>query len=149
VVAVSRDAGPTADGLGPSGGEHDESGLRSARLRCITRPMPWIAEITCRELAERLARPAGERPVLLDVRFEREHALVALPGSVLIPLPELEQRVAELEPHRGREVVVYCHHGVRSRTGAAILLANGWKAVSLEGGIHEWACDVDPSLPRY
>lgn len=111
--------------------------------------MPWIPEITCRELAARLEGAEEQRPALLDVRFEREHALVALPGSVLIPLPELEQRVEELEPLRGREVVVYCHHGVRSRTGAAILLAHGFKAVSLEGGIHEWACDLDPSMPRY
>jgi rhodanese-related sulfurtransferase len=72
-----------------------------------------------------------------------------LPRSVLIPLPELERRVDELEALRGREVVVYCHHGIRSRTGAAILLARGHEAVSLAGGIHHWACDIDPSMPRY
>lgn len=111
--------------------------------------MPWIPEITCRELADRLEGPPEARPALLDVRFEREHAFVALPGSVLIPLPDLERRADELEPLRGRQVVVYCHHGVRSRTGAAILLARGLDAVSLEGGIHEWACTIAPGMPRY
>lgn len=111
--------------------------------------MPWIDELSPEQLAARLAGPPAQRPALLDVRFEREHRLVALPDSLLIPLPELERRLAELAPLRGRELVVYCHHGVRSRTGAAICLRAGFKALSLAGGIHRWACDVDPSMPRY
>ena len=101
------------------------------------------------ELAERLRAPEAERPVLVDVRGPDEHELVALPGSLLIPLPELAVRADELDAFTGREVVVYCHHGIRSLTGAALLRARGLDAVSLHGGIDLYACAVDPGLPRY
>lgn len=111
--------------------------------------MQSVREITPSQLAARLAGPAAERPVLLDVRWPQEHQYVALPGSILIPLDELEARVTELDAFRGREVVVYCHHGVRSLTGASICAAHGLEAASLQGGIHLWACELDPSMPRY
>ena len=108
-----------------------------------------IPEIDAPTLAARLAGPPESRPVLLDVRFPEEHAHVALPGSLLIPLPELDERAEELEAHRGRTFVVYCHHGVRSLDGTAYLLARGLDAVSLRGGIDLYARQVDPRLPRY
>ncbi|ATB46943.1 rhodanese-like domain-containing protein [Corallococcus macrosporus] len=108
-----------------------------------------IPEIAPARLAELLAGPAESRPALLDVRFPHEHAWVALPDSLLIPLPELEERADELEPLRGRSVVVYCHHGVRSLDGAAYLMSLGIDAVSLRGGIDLYARQVDPTLSRY
>lgn len=108
-----------------------------------------IPEISPADLAVQLARPPEERPTLLDVRFPDEHSYVALPGSVLIPLPELEERAEELEVFQGRPVVVYCHHGVRSLHGAAYLRARGLDAVSLQGGIDLYSLVVDPRLPRY
>ena len=108
-----------------------------------------IPEISPARLAELLAGPAESRPALLDVRFPDEHAWVALPDSVLIPLPELDERADELEALRGRPVVVYCHHGVRSLDGAAYLLSRGLEAVSLRGGIDLYSLQVDPTLPRY
>lgn len=92
------------------------------------------------------SRPA---PLLLDVRNPDEWALVQLPDSTLIPLGALEDRVAELEPHRERPIVVLCHHGVRSLYGAEYLRSLGFRATSMEGGIDAWAAQVDPSLPRY
>jgi rhodanese-related sulfurtransferase len=91
---------------------------------------------------------SGRRVLLLDVRQPEEHAFCALPGSVLIPLGELMGRVDEVQPE-GALVVVYCHHGVRSLSGAAILQRAGIEAVSLAGGIDRWAQTVDPSVPRY
>jgi rhodanese-related sulfurtransferase len=108
-----------------------------------------IPEISPQELAARLQLPQAERPALLDVRFPHEHAHVALPDSLLIPLPELLERAEELEPLRGREVVVYCHHGVRSLDGTALLQGMGFSAASLRGGIDLYARAVDPRLPRY
>jgi rhodanese-related sulfurtransferase len=57
-------------------------------------------------------------------------------------------RVEEVQPD-GAAVVVYCHHGVRSLSGAAILGRAGIEALSLAGGIDRWALTVDPSVPRY
>jgi rhodanese-related sulfurtransferase len=109
-------------------------------------PVPEIDPAT---LAAQLSSPPGSRPVLLDVRYPHEHAYVALPDSVLIPLPELDERAEELEAFRGRPVVVYCHHGVRSLSGAAYLRSRGLEAVSLRGGIDLYSLTVDPQLPRY
>jgi rhodanese-related sulfurtransferase len=99
-------------------------------------------------LAKKLA--TGEPVYLLDVREPWEHAHCRLPESVLIPLGELPEHIADVEPAPGATVVVYCHHGIRSLSGAAILEANGIpEAYSLAGGIEAWSVHVDPSVPRY
>ncbi len=92
----------------------------------------------------------GGAPVLLvDVRQPEEHVYCNLPGSLLIPLGELKARVQEIEPGEAL-VVVYCHHGVRSLSGAAILAQAGIPNVaSLAGGIDRWSLTVDPGVPRY
>jgi rhodanese-related sulfurtransferase len=104
-------------------------------------------QIEVQELAERLARPEGERPHLVDVRDPEEFAYARLPDAQLIPLHELAARVGEVP--EGRDVVVYCHHGIRSLPGAAILNAAGRRATSLRGGIDAWSRLIDPKLPRY
>jgi rhodanese-related sulfurtransferase len=109
-------------------------------------PVPQLEPLA---LAEKLRGPAEARPALLDVRTHAEHQIVALAGSLLIPLHELQERADELEALRGREVVVYCHHGVRSLSGAAFLGALGFLASSLRGGVDLYALQVDPTLPRY
>lgn len=94
------------------------------------------------------ARQAGRPLVLVDCREPWEHEIVHLPDAVLIPLGQLALRADEV-PRTG-EVIVYCHHGVRSRRGAAILRHLGLtSARSLAGGIDEWSLSIDPSLPRY
>jgi rhodanese-related sulfurtransferase len=107
-----------------------------------------VREIGPALLAQRLARP-GEPPVLLDVRTPEEHALVALPGSLLVPLQEFGERIGELDALKGKEVVVYCHSGMRSFHAAAFLASRGVEASSLAGGIDRYSVEVDPALPRY
>ncbi len=107
-----------------------------------------VREIAPSALHQQLTGP-GAHPVLLDVRTPAEHALVALPGSVLVPLQEFNQRLAELDALQGQPVVVYCHTGVRSFHAAAFLATRGVDAASLAGGIERYALEVDPSLPRY
>ncbi|HUR54167.1 MAG TPA: rhodanese-like domain-containing protein [Gemmataceae bacterium] len=92
---------------------------------------------------------AGEPVYLVDVRGYDEHAYCHLPDSLLVPLPELVGRVEEVQPPAGAHVVVYCHHGVRSLSGAAILQRAGIEASSLSGGIDAWSLTVDPTVPRY
>jgi adenylyltransferase/sulfurtransferase len=107
-----------------------------------------VAQINVNELAAKLA--AGEPVYLLDVRQPDEHAVAALPGSTLIPLGELAGRAAEVEPPAGALVVVYCHHGVRSLTGAYLLQQAGVGSVaSLAGGIDAWSRQIDSAVPRY
>jgi rhodanese-related sulfurtransferase len=107
-----------------------------------------IAQIKPAELKRKL--DAGEPVVLLDVRNYDEHAYCRLADSVLIPLGELAGRVEEVEPPADALVVVYCHHGVRSLTGAAILAQAGiGNVASLSGGIEAWSTQIDPAVPRY
>jgi rhodanese-related sulfurtransferase len=108
-----------------------------------------VPEISPENLAARLKGPETARPILVDVRTPEEHATVALPGSMLLPLQELESLNKEVAALAGKEVVVYCHHGVRSRSGAAYLQAHGVTASSLAGGIDAYAVRIDPKLKRY
>jgi rhodanese-related sulfurtransferase len=107
-----------------------------------------IREISVEELSKAIAE--GRAPALVDVRTEGENAVAAIEPCTLVPLHELPGRVEELEALRGKPVVVYCHHGVRSRSGAAILEAAGFTDVaSLRGGIDAWSIRIDPRVPRY
>jgi len=107
-----------------------------------------VPQITPRELALMLAN--DRRVYLLDVRQPSEHEVAALAGSTLIPLGELATRADEVQPTEGALVVVYCHHGVRSLSGAALLERLGFRSVvSLAGGIDAWSCEVDATVPRY
>ena len=86
--------------------------------------------------------------VLLDVREVWEYQLVHIEGAVSIPLGELPRRFRELSPID--EIVVYCHHGMRSLDAAYLLEQLGFKSVlSLVGGIDRWTSEIDPNLQRY
>ena len=86
--------------------------------------------------------------VLLDVREPGEYATAHIAGSTLMSLRTLPARVHELD--RGAEIIVYCHHGVRSEMAGNYLLEQGFTQVShLAGGIDRWSTEVDASVPRY
>ena len=102
--------------------------------------------ITVDDLKSRMDR--GDAPFLLDVREPFEHQLAALPGAVLIPMGEIPARQQALDPDD--EIVVYCHHGIRSANVTAFLRHHGFaRARNLQGGIDRWAAQVDPSMARY
>ena len=104
--------------------------------------------MTPTELAEKLRSPAP--PCLLDVRELQEHALVALPHSTLIPLGQLLQRAGEIAAWKNADVVVYCHHGIRSLHAIGLLRQLGFTSLhNLSGGIDQWSVEVDARLPRY
>ena len=91
---------------------------------------------------------AKERPWLLDVREPWEYSTARLEGATLIPLGELAGRVDEVP--RDVDLVVYCHHGMRSARAVTMLRHAGWARVrNLAGGIDAWSVEVDPQMPRY
>jgi rhodanese-related sulfurtransferase/rubrerythrin len=78
----------------------------------------------------------GER-TLLDVRQDFEYAEGHLPGARHIPLPELSERLNELE--RDLPIMTYCRSGKRSLAAANMLSGQGFQeVVSLEGGMLAW-----------
>ena len=91
---------------------------------------------------------SGRDFVLLDVREAWEYQLVHIEGAVSIPLGELPKRFGELSPID--EIVVYCHHGMRSLDAVYLLQQLGFKSVlSVVGGIDQWASEIAPDLERY
>ncbi len=85
---------------------------------------------------------------ILDVRERWEYDLVHLHSAVLRPLGFLAVNPPDLD--KNRPVVVYCHHGVRSLRGCAVLEAIGFKEVyNLAGGIDLYAQTTDPTMPTY
>jgi sulfur-carrier protein adenylyltransferase/sulfurtransferase len=104
------------------------------------------SEITPAELAQRLSR--GDAPDIIDVREPYEWQIARIPSARLIPLGTLHREASSLDP--SREIVVYCHHGIRSAHAAEQLRAVGFTRVrNLTGGIARWSDDVDPTVPKY
>lgn len=96
-------------------------------------------EVTPEEL-QQLLHQSNDAFALIDVRHPDEHALARIPGSVLIPLPQLQAQAAELaEALEGKTIVTHCHLGMRSLKAAAILRSVGLhNTKSLAGGIDAW-----------
>ena len=90
----------------------------------------------------------GKDFILLDVREQHEYKLAHIEGTKLIPIGEIPHRATELNPYA--EIVVYCHHGIRSLDATYLLQQIGFKHVSrLVGGIDRWAREIDPSIIQY
>ena len=105
-------------------------------------------EIHCRSVREKLV--AGAELLLLDCREPKEYELVHLSDATLLPMDELPGRIDELEPHRGKEIIVYCHLGIRSLQVATWMREQGFlQAKSMIGGIEQWAQEIDRNLARY
>ena len=87
-------------------------------------------------------------PLLLDVREEWECEYCHIDGSILIPMGQVPAHLEELD--KERESVVICHHGIRSRHIGMYLEHAGFSdVINLEGGVEQWATDIDPSMRRY
>ncbi|MEZ5671531.1 MAG: rhodanese-like domain-containing protein [Thiotrichaceae bacterium] len=88
------------------------------------------------------------RPILLDVREPWEFKVCHIDGSQLIPMREIPSKISALDPQQ--EIVVICHHGIRSRQVCYFLENNGFtRVINLTGGVAAWARDVDPQMTVY
>lgn len=91
---------------------------------------------------------AGHTPRLLDVREPWEFATCHIEGSELIPMREVQNALNELD--KNEEIVVICHHGIRSRVIARMLEQVGFtRVINLSTGVDGWAKEVDPDMPTY
>lgn len=107
---------------------------------------PEKHEMSVHELKRKLDQ---DEPIqLIDVREPMEHQIVHLEEARLIPLNDLPQHTDQLDPNT--EIVLHCHHGMRSMQAAYYLYQNGFQNVkSLTGGIDQWAVEIDLALNRY
>jgi molybdopterin/thiamine biosynthesis adenylyltransferase/rhodanese-related sulfurtransferase len=104
-----------------------------------------IPQMTVHELKQRM--DAGEEVFILDVREPYEYQIANI-GGKLIPLNDVPQRLAEIDP--AQEIVVQCRSGARSQRVAEFLKQNGYsRVVNLAGGILAWSDQIDPSVQKY
>lgn len=85
--------------------------------------------------------------VFLDVREDWERDICAINGDVHIPMGQLTSKHNELP--KEKTIIIYCHTGNRSLRAALFLKQLGFNAVSMKGGIEEWALKTDETMERY
>ncbi len=104
-----------------------------------------IPQMSVRELKQRM--DAGEEVFILDVREPYEYQIANI-GGKLIPLNDVPQRIAEIDP--SQEIVVQCRSGARSQRVAEFLKQNGYgRVANLAGGILAWSDQIDPKVQKY
>ena len=109
-------------------------------------PASPVRSATPAEIRRRL--DGGEDLLLVDVREPEELAIACIKGALLRPMSRAEEWIDTL-PREG-ELVIVCHHGMRSMHVALALAARGHTNVTnLTGGIDLWSAQVDPAVPRY
>ena len=87
----------------------------------------------------------AEGALAVDVREPEEWEAGHVDGSLWIPLGELQDRAGELP--RDRPLVIVCRSGSRSGYAADALVAAGYDASNLAGGLHAWAAAALPLVP--
>lgn len=103
--------------------------------------------MTVRELKEQLDKGTPNL-VVIDVREPWELNVCSLPGAVSIPMRAIPARYPELP--KDAEIVVMCHHGIRSQQVANYLERMGFdKLNNLVGGVAAWAREIDPNMATY
>lgn len=110
-----------------------------------------MAEMTVQELKALLDSNANDY-VLIDVRNPNEYQIAQIPGSVLIPLPDIEngsaiQKVKDLA--NGSRLIAHCKMGGRSAKALGILQEAGIEGINVKGGINAWSKEIDPAVPLY
>ncbi|NEP51756.1 MAG: molybdopterin-synthase adenylyltransferase MoeB [Moorea sp. SIO3C2] len=110
-----------------------------------------IKEMNVQELKELIDSGADDF-VLIDVRNPHEYDIAKISGSVLVPLPDIEQgsgvaKVKELV--NGHRLIAHCKKGGRSAKALGILKEAGIEGINVKGGITAWSQEIDSSVPQY
>ena len=97
--------------------------------------------ITAQEAKKLMDREEGY--IILDVRTEEEYVQGHIPGAILIPDYEIEQKAEEILTDRNQMILVYCRSGRRSKNAAQTLLELGYTDIREFGGIIDWPYEIE------
>jgi len=114
-----------------AGGAWAIFGNNNANSESVQSSLPQ--EINVDEAHERYQ--AGD--FILDIRTQEEWDDYHIPGSTLVPLDEIRNRLSEIP--QDQNIIVVCRSGNRSQVGRNILLDAGYISVtSMDGGVSDW-----------
>ena len=122
---ISDDSDAEIDGVTGASATPDQKAA-------VTSVVAIISGAEAREIYE-----SNDSAILLDVRNQDEFDEVSIPGSILIPVDELESRLSEL-PDKDTVIIVYCRAGRRSEIASDILAENGFTSIFNMETISNW-----------
>ena len=86
---------------------------------------------------------SGEEHIILDTREQDEFDEVHIPGAILIPYTEIENKAEEMLPDKDKLILVYCRSGRRSKIAAESLAKLGYTNIKEFGGIIDWPYEIE------
>ena len=86
---------------------------------------------------------SGKEHIILDTREQNEYDEGHIPGAILIPYTEIENKAEEMIPDKDKLILVYCRSGRRSKIAAESLVNLGYTNVKEFGGIIDWHYEVE------
>ena len=81
--------------------------------------------------------------IILDVREQDEYDEAHIPGAILIPYTQIEEKANEMLPDKEQLILVYCRGGRRSKIAAEALVKLGYTNIKEFGGIIDWPYEVE------
>ena len=81
--------------------------------------------------------------IILDVREQDEYDAGHIPGAILIPYTQIEEKANEMLPDKEQLILVYCRSGRRSKIAAEALVKLGYTNIKEFGGIMDWPYEVE------
>ena len=86
---------------------------------------------------------SGEEHIILDTREQDEFDAGHIPGAILIPYTEIENKAEEMLPDKDKLILVYCRSGRRSKIAAECLAKLEYTNIKEFGGIIDWPYEVE------
>ena len=86
---------------------------------------------------------SGEEHIILDTREQDEFDEGHIPGAILIPYTEIENKAEAMLPDKDKLILVYCRSGRRSKIAAESLAKLGYTNVKEFGGIIDWFYEIE------
>ena len=86
---------------------------------------------------------SGAEHIILDTREQDEFDEGHIPGAILIPYTEIENKAEEMLPDKDAQILVYCCSGRRSKIAAETLAKLGYTNIKEFGGIIDWPYEVE------
>ena len=84
-----------------------------------------------------------EGSIILDVREQDEYDAGHIPGAILIPYTQIEEKANEMLPDKEQLLLIYCRSGRRSKIAAEALVKLGYTNIKEFGGIIDWPYEVE------